>query len=570
MFLSLTLFPICIFGFLSGFYIRTQVQNDAMEKTSSVTERMAQTIQELTGTLEVYKITTNSDARFHLALLTALDPHSTKNIDMADLTASIQALYYSLSTKPYVHSLLITTKDSPYYINGLSRETFGSSVDDHWADEAFSYPGTSFFKLRHIRKNKFDTTAIPIVTAYQHMKYQELMAVNIRQEYFNKWLDSITDYEGQILLITDRDGQIFFSNRNLDRLAPQLAADGWLLSGPEQTAEAMQETYFSNTGILSSVYGLTYLSLIPRKEVFKLSNTIQTITIVGILLSILVSSVLAYIYTLKDCRQLFRIIDLFDKAEKGEYSAQQPPDESETDNAYFRIINNIIRLFMSKTYLKVQLDAKKYALMTAQLSALQYQLNPHFLFNTLQSIDLEILKAAKRPTAANAMIAELSELLRYSLNAPTAPVPLREEIHATDSYIRLQALRSGEPFQVVWDYTPELLDVQVPRLLLQPIIENSIIHSSLSDPADLRIKLRFRVHEGTLTITVIDNGRGMETDQLALLRKSIQDDQVEANGRHIGLKNISQRIRLTYPDGQMKLWSRKGLGTIVKISRIPL
>lgn len=568
MFLSLSLIPVCIFGVLSVFYINMQVKDDAMEKSTSITDVMELTMDELTSTLEVFKITVNSDARFHLAVLSALNSDSPENIDPASLSQTMQSLYYSQSTKPYISSLFLTIQGSPYFINGLTRESIADAVDNAWISEADGNPSNIFFRVRQVKKNKFDTRLMTVVTVYQRMKYQELMAVNLTQNYFNSWLDSITNYEGQILVITDQDGQVLFYNHNYPLLPKTLLSADGCLSGPENAPELLKEKYFSNAGTFPGVYGLRYLSLIPQKEVFHISNMLLKLTLAAGLLTILVSCLLAYCYTARDCRQLFQIIDLFDKAERGEFSSDQPMPE--TNETYFRIINNIINLFVSQTYLKVQLDAKKYALSTAQLSALQYQLNPHFLFNTLQSIDLEVMKTAKRPTAANQMISELSALLRYSLNAPAAPVTVREEIDATKSYIHLQALRLGEPFQVIWEYEPEVLDHMILRLLLQPIIENSIIHSARTRTEELQIKIRICIRQDFLVITVIDNGLGMTADRLNKVRQNLVDDQVEETGRHIGLKNISQRVRLSYPNGYVKLWSKEGMGTIVVIGGIPL
>lgn len=568
MFLSLSLIPVCIFGILSVCYINLQVRDDAMEKSTSITDVMELTMDELTSTLEVFKITVNSDARFHLAVLSALNSDSPENIDPSSFNQTMQSLYYSQSTRPYIASLFLTIQGSPYFINGLAREALADATDGTWVSDAVGNPSNIFFKVRQVKKNKFDTHLIPVVTVYQRMKYQELMAVNLSQNYFNNWLDSITNYEGQILLITDREGQVLFFNRNYGLLPETLLTADQKLADPKLAPKLLKKEYFFNAGTFPGVYGLNYLSLIPQKEVFHISNTLLKLTLAAGLLTILASSFLAYFYTARDCRQIFQIIDLFDKAERGEFSSEQPA--AETNEAYFRIINNIINLFMSQTYLKVQLDAKKYALSTAQLSALQYQLNPHFLFNTLQSIDLEIMKAAKRPTTANQMISELSALLRYSLNAPMTPVTVREEIEATKSYIHLQSLRLGEQFQVTWEYSPKVLEETILRLLLQPIIENSISHCAHSRTEDLKIRIRIYIRRGFLTITVIDNGLGMSADRLHTLQHNISDDRVEETGRHIGLKNISQRVRLSYPDGYVKLWSREGMGTIVIIGGIPL
>ena len=561
MFISLTLVPICIFGFLSIFYINMQVKNEAREKTRSTTELMAQYMEELTGTLEFYKVSVNADSRLHLALIGALGSGLSGTGDMEKLAQSMQSLYYAQSTKPYLQSVFLTITGSPYFINGIYRETFQGSADSTWADEVPETDGNTALKVRNVKKNKFDTHTIPVVTVYQKLKYNELMAVNIRQDYFNNLLESISSYSGQGLFITDSDGQVLFTNAD-DKLLPK-AASFFENNAP---ADSIVDGYFYNSGDFPGVYKLRYQSLIPQKEVFKLSNTILKLTLAAGLLSILLSSVLAYFYTMRDYKQIFQIIELFENAEKGEFEPLTPVKMK--NHAYLNIVNNIINLFMSQTYLKVQLDAKKYALSTAQLSALQYQLNPHFLFNTLQSIDLEVLKIGRRPTPANHMISALSELLRYALDEPMKKVTVREEIDATKNYIDLQSCRLGEQFYVIWEYGPEVLAMPMLRLLLQPIIENSISHSGLSSPEELKIKIKIKKKTESLVFSIIDNGLGMSSETLQELRIRITDDQVESSGRHIGLKNISQRIRLSYPQGYMKLWSKEGMGTIVEIGGI--
>lgn len=550
-FISLTMVPICIFGMISAFYINLRVRKEASEKAKGTVTLMQQYMEEFTDSLEFYRISLVSNPRLHLALIHTLNNDDVFTEDFANLTETTKLLYYSQSTKPYIQSIYLTIEGSSYFINGTNRESFEYAIDGEWAMAAEEIQEQTFMKVRNIKKNKFDTATIPVVSVYQRLKYNELMVVNIRQDYFNKWLDSITNYENQMIFITDSYGHILFQNKNnMDMTATELAE---------------KEGYFSNTGIFPGNYNLHYFSLIPEKEVFWLSGTILKLTAIAGILSIVLSSVLAYVYTLQDYHQIFQIIELFDQAEKGEVESVCV---SSKNTPYFHIINNIIHLFMSQTYLKVQLDAKKYALSTAQLSALQYQLNPHFLFNTLQSIDLEILKQTRKPTAANHMISNLSELLRYSLSGSSDTVPLGEELAATKNYIELQNLRLGESFRVKWEYQECLLKFPILKLLLQPIIENSITHCGLESAADLVIKIKIYEKNGILRIVVIDNGAGISPEQMKLLQEQISDDRVDRSGKHIGLKNIGQRVRLAYRNGYIHLWSKQGMGTIVVIGGI--
>lgn len=567
MFISLTLIPICIFGFISVFFINMKVKQEAEAKTMAITDLMEQSFSELTNTLEFYRVTMNSDAQLHLALIQALNNEHLDMEMIQRLEQSMQNIYYSQSTKPYIQSLYITMQDSPYYINGLNRERFSDSIDKNWAGIMDGREESAYIQIRHIKKNKFDTHTIPTVTVYQRMKYNELMAVNINQDYFNKWLNSVADYDGQVLMILSPDGQVLFFNKNAGLLPEDIKSQALAYTAGTQPDNLLLNGYYISSEIFPGNYGFRYVSMIPRSEVFELSNKILQLTIGAGLLSIFASSVLAYFFTRRDYQQIFQIIELFDQAEKGEFHSQ---NELKTvpNSPYFHIINNVIHLFMSQTYLNVQLDAKKYALSTAQLSALQYQLNPHFLFNTLQSIDLEILKACSKPTPANQMILELSSLLRYSLDAPMKPVTVQEEIAVTKNYIGLQSFKYRDCFHVTWEYSQDILDFPILRLLLQPIIENSIIHSGKAAPEKLWIKIKIRRNNGFLSFYIIDNGYGIDKKRLADLQQALTEEQVDSSGKHIGLKNISQRIRLAYKNGYVRLQSKKGMGTIVELGGI--
>lgn len=143
---------------------------------------------------------------------------------------------------------------------------------------------------------------------------------------------------------------------------------------------------------------------------------------------------------------------------------KQPLPQVEYNNRdmYSQILHNIIRIFIENNYLQVQLSERKYRLQTAQLQALQYQINPHFLYNTLQTINYEILSlTAGRQTQANSMVENLSDIMRFSLESGDSMVSLKEEIENCRKYIRIQQARYDNGFQVVWDVEDMLLSNMV-------------------------------------------------------------------------------------------------------------
>ena len=180
----------------------------------------------------------------------------------------------------------------------------------------------------------------------------------------------------------------------------------------------------------------------------------------------------------------------------------------------------------------VQLRA---SLMEARLQALRMQLNPHFLFNTLNAVSVLAMKGEQRSVVA--MLARLSELLRFSLDeSQPQEVPLAKELEFIDSYLDIQRLRFSDRFTVDRDIAEGTLDVLVPRLILQPIVENAIVHGISSHVREGRIVIRAVSHDGTLQLSIRDSGPGFQS-----LPGSRQ------NG--IGLSNTRERLTCLYGQG---------------------
>ena len=170
----------------------------------------------------------------------------------------------------------------------------------------------------------------------------------------------------------------------------------------------------------------------------------------------------------------------------------------------------------------------------AQLEMLRYQLNPHFLFNALNSIRASIDEDRSR---AKKMVTEFSEFLRYSLlNSDSSPVPLREEIEAIRNYLSIEKIRFEERLEFAFDIESAAEEYRLPSFLIHPLIENAIKHGMNADSAPLVIRLSARVDNGSLRVEVANTGR---------LKSS--DNDLRSYGAGIGLQNINQRLERLFP-----------------------
>jgi two-component system, LytTR family, sensor kinase len=197
-----------------------------------------------------------------------------------------------------------------------------------------------------------------------------------------------------------------------------------------------------------------------------------------------------------------------------------------------------------------RLQEQERLLMDARIEALSSQINPHFLFNTLTSISSLI---RSQPETARMLIVKLSGLLRRLLRSQEHFVTLREELEAIDEYLDIEAVRFGSKLRIEKSIDPDSLDVVVPSMLLQPLVENSIKHGLAPKIGEGRITIRSVRQNGHAIIDVIDNGVGVSASHVK-------------SGGGIGLRNVNERLRVVYgANYQLQLDSLPGEGTCARI-----
>lgn len=198
-----------------------------------------------------------------------------------------------------------------------------------------------------------------------------------------------------------------------------------------------------------------------------------------------------------------------------------------------------------------------------KLELLKSQINPHFLFNTLNVIGgMANLEGAD---TTEKMIRALSSLFRYNLKTPEVEVPLARELKVVTDYMYLQGMRFGNriSYEVKCQVNEEL--ILVPTFTFQPLVENAIIHGLSPKEEGGAIRIRILQREKQLYIAIGDNGVGMEAEELLRLREQLECEDGQTG---IGLGNVYRRIRAMYQGSKVEVYSRKNAGTVIKI-RIP-
>lgn len=206
----------------------------------------------------------------------------------------------------------------------------------------------------------------------------------------------------------------------------------------------------------------------------------------------------------------------------------------------------------SNTRGEAKIEEQRRLLLQARLQALSSQINPHFLFNTLNSVSSLI---RLDPEQARTMVTRLARIMRKRLQSPDHFTPLREEMGFIDDYLSIERVRFGEKLRVVKRIDPEAEDVAVPSMLLQPLVENCLKHGISSKVEGGTITLSARRLGTRLVVEVEDDGVGMPDAELALVFT-----------KGIGMSNVRERLEVMYGrDFRMEIDSAEGRGTRIEI-----
>lgn len=308
--------------------------------------------------------------------------------------------------------------------------------------------------------------------------------------------------------------------------------------------------------------------LFPTDSVnVKIRNAIALILISIISIGVL-SIIIILLFSTSFAKRLRLLLGHMEKVKKGDFKISSPI----AYNDEIGIIHNNFNEMVEKLNRSINENyVQKLKKREAELKALQFQINPHFLYNTLECINsIAILNNC---TEISKIVLKLGEMLRYNLNNTVSEyVELREEMNQIHNYVDIQKIRFGDKFSVIFDIPEEYENLKILRFILQPVIENFIVHGFTDKKEKGCAEISVHEIDGIMEIDIRDDGKGIPEHRLAMInnRLKINDEwQVDGKKKSIGLQNVNFRIKLAYGEEfGLYITSVESIGTIVKI-RIP-
>lgn len=562
--MTMLLVPMLLLSAIIAWVIGNQVPAMIQENSTSLFSVSSLSLDTLFKELLQPKIYIEANPEIHLSLLQYLQDTNVDEKTQANMVRLNQYLDTTRFSRNYIHSIYIAKQGAPFMLVNGTRMLTSHVQDSSWWNTYEDHSSENFMIFKRNLKNySFETEGTPVITLIYTTKYHELLVINLFQSYFSHFLDSLVQHDGEAIWVTDAQGNIL--------------AENWVASGiPDETKyKAYNQVNGNNT--FENAYQLTrrqldnkeliLYSLIPKDILNSSTTLVLHFTLIAAGIAILVSLILSFIFTRKSFHQINKIVSLFEQDIP--YPLNLEIRGNQRDPFYY-ILKHVASLYVDQAHLHADLLQHSYNLIHTRLAALQYQINPHFIFNTLQVIDMQIGKDLEHPVLANKMIQQFSKLLRYSLEDPTTLVPITQEIEMTKTFLQLVHYRNTNRIQIIWFYEEEKLQsVNTIRMLFQPLLENVITHAINEDSSKpVQVRIRLTPKDDYVHCSIVDNGCGISYERLVNLRKQFENNNINLS-HEIGLVNVYTRLLLSFDEScTLKVYSRPKHGFAI-FFRIP-
>ncbi|TYP76492.1 cache domain-containing sensor histidine kinase [Paenibacillus methanolicus] len=399
-----------------------------------------------------------------------------------------------------------------------------------------------------------------VIIASRWMRNKQLgmygmLVMVIDEEFVSRSFREMTaDGEGSVQLF-DQYNRILYSSENVES---GTSADSSWLTGPASRIEqeGREAVYFTRN--FSPQLSFTLVSRVSMSDFLSTSRRIFNVHVLTGLISIVLSGLLIMLLSNRLLRPMKELVQGMRGIRAGRFDIRiqiRSSDElgyiAESFNAMAANVEGLIK----EVYLR-QISERE-----AELKALQAQVNPHFLYNTLNGLYWKLYLQHDLETAE--LVSSLSELLKYSLARVWKETTLREEARQIRNYLAIQSAFLENDFEARIEIDPEAERCLTPRFILQPLIENAFVHAFKGRSESKQLLIRAYRDRDDLWIEIADNGAGMEPERI----KQVMEEETEAKERpSLGVRNVMRRIDLLYgaPYG-LRMTSMPGEGTTIRL-----
>ena len=498
--------------------------------------RVKQTVTSLDDSLqEIYYINVKaaSDINMVQYIKEYRSSHSGEALDgIAELLRNYRTEYKDLSSLYFIfpdERIAVTSEDYPV----CKRDIPEAEIEKIRRTETEEAVPIMFGDMVHDTGKQL--SCIQAVTDDDGIVLGYMLANTEERTLFYEYLEPVYDEKVSKALILDKNREIVTSKdyesvgqvyEGVDRLPSTSGIE----SQDAREIRIFYQGAFSKCGLYMDI---------QKSEVLRDLKQMQIFLVAIFLLFLMIGCILATSITRAMYKPIKNMTDTVEKVSKGDLSLRVDVTTEDEIGTLCREFNHMLDNLEDLIARVIEEERLKK---DAELEALQYQITPHFMYNTLNSIKYAALIKGEKELGG--LIGDFVELLQASVNKKGTFISVADELHILKNYIHLQEFRYQGSFDVEYDIAKDAYGCYIPRLILQPLVENAILHGIDMKGGNGRLVIRGRVEGTRLTLSVIDNGRGMTKEQIEELLSS---KAKKTNGLSaIGVPNVRERLELYY------------------------
>ena len=462
--------------------------------------------------------------------------------NFSDINSLIGAI---ISANPFIDSIYVYSEANGYIISNIENNSPENFSDKDWLagcdkNDSAQMIWSAVRTVNNPQQMRPYNVISVFRKIYPHVGYYGVIAVNIHTEKLSDWVFSESE-RLENMLVADSDGSIIFNSSDIQ--AVKISDEPYLIKSlPEGDGNIKGDNYYMYT-MSSSQVSWNYILSVPNEVYNSRQLLLRIFMFISCAVCIIIAIVFSFYINLRAYTPIKSIMSILDNPDiwaDNHHISQY----SNTDEIKF-IIDKILNSINKNREMEENTAVRMALLKKAQNIALQSQINPHFLFNTLEAVYLSAVELTGGENQASELISSLSELVRMSFLTKDMCVPLETELKYTRKYLEIQSIRYGDRFEAKFEIPDDILDCKIVKLTLQPLVENAIYHGIKPAKYKCLLTVKGYISGNLLCIDVIDDGVGIPSDRLVLLNSKLESDAIAENDS-IGICNVHRRLQLTY------------------------
>ena len=389
------------------------------------------------------------------------------------------------------------------------------------------------------------------------------LRIDFRKSIIQDIIDKINPLDDVFSFVINSDNKIIASSRDLKDLYDNSSIDLELIKSAAQFSNQLTtfddgKYYLQSAPIDKTDWYM--VNVLPKSSIFSTIKIQRQYLFVIVVLTSIMAIILAAYFVKVINKRLFQVIDGMRQVPNGQLSNYIENDSSDEVG---ELIDNYNYMISKMSILVDEQYKLGKEVKNAELKALQSQINPHFLYNTLDMINWMAHKNMNKEISI--AVKNLAKFYKLSLNKGKDIVTIKDEVEHSKLYVNLQNMRYDNRITLITKLDESLMNCSIPKITFQPIIENSINHGILGRGMENgSILISGYISQNNLIIQISDDGIGIEKEVLPLILK---ENNLQTKGSGYGLKNINQRIKLLYGESYgLSFTSNYGFGTTVEIT----